>query len=59
MPANATAITQAGVPYPTAIAPMQAAELARQINAGVYSAHKLALAMWNPALATIIKQQSA
>lgn len=34
---------------------MPATELAAQINAGVFSAHKLSLAMWNTEVAKTIK----
>lgn len=37
------------------VVPMQAAELASQINVGAFSAHKLALAMWPPDVAKVIK----
>lgn len=37
---------------------MQATELAAQINAGVFSAHKLALAMWPPDVAKNFKSAS-
>lgn len=40
------------------VAPRQAAELVTQINAGAISAHKLALAGWNPEVARTIKQAS-
>lgn len=40
------------------VVPMQAIELAAQINAGVFSAHKLCLAMWPPDVAKTIKVAS-
>ena len=40
------------------IPPMQATALAAQISAGSFSAHTLALSMWDPATAVVIKRES-
>lgn len=49
---NADLLSRSGINAGPAI------ELARQINAGVFSAHLLAFAMWNPTLAKAIKVAS-
>lgn len=46
---NADRLIALGIP------PMKATELARQINAGAFSAHLLAMSMWDPASAKVLK----